>query len=144
MHLGPIFLLHLHSQDWTTWIRYQKLPVMESDVDTADGETVILNCIDSNESRLDGDREEIVISTAEVSRWDLTLLGHRSIIKIKANRQRQITFFLFISLCFTFTPIKNKVNFFSFHLIFLKCRLIRQSSYFHGLLSGSFRYKFFC
>ncbi|XP_027768074.1 BTB/POZ domain-containing protein FBL11 isoform X2 [Solanum pennellii] len=77
---------------------------MASDVDTADGETVILNCIDSNESRLDGDREEIVISTAEVSRWDLTLLGHRSIIKIKANRQR----------------------------------LIRQSSYFHGLLSGSF------
>ncbi|KAG5582722.1 hypothetical protein H5410_053349 [Solanum commersonii] len=56
---------------------------MASDVDTADGETVILNCIDSDGSKLDGDHEEIVISTAEY-------------------------------------------------------RLIQQSSYFHGLLSGSF------
>lgn len=77
---------------------------MASDVDTADGETVILNCIDSDGSKLDGDHEEIVISTAEVSQWDLTSLSHRPIIKIKANRQR----------------------------------LIQQSSYFHGLLSGSF------
>ncbi|XP_055807426.1 BTB/POZ domain-containing protein FBL11 isoform X3 [Solanum dulcamara] len=77
---------------------------MASNVDTADGETVILNCIDSDGSRLDGDHEEIAISTAEVGQWDLTSLAHRPIIKIKANRQR----------------------------------LIQHSSYFLGLLSGSF------
>ncbi|MCD9637694.1 hypothetical protein HAX54_021131 [Datura stramonium] len=77
---------------------------MASNVDAADGETVILICIDSDGSSLDGDHEEIVISTAEVSQWDLTSLAHRPIIKIKANRQR----------------------------------LIQQSSYFHGLLCGSF------
>lgn len=77
---------------------------MASNVDTADGETVILNCIDSEGSRLDGDHEEIVISTTEINQWDLISLAHRPIIKIKANRQR----------------------------------LIQQSSYFHGLFSGSF------
>ncbi|KAJ8533886.1 hypothetical protein K7X08_007210 [Anisodus acutangulus] len=78
---------------------------MASNVDTAEGETVILNCIDSNGSTLDvHHHEEIFISTVDVSQWDLTSLAHRPIIKIKANRQR----------------------------------LIQQSTYFDGLLSGSF------
>nr|XP_009773288.1 PREDICTED: BTB/POZ domain-containing protein FBL11-like [Nicotiana sylvestris] len=77
---------------------------MESNVDATDGETVILNCIDPNASSLHEDNEEIVISTVEVSQWDLSSLAHRPIIKIKANRQR----------------------------------LVQQSSYFHGLLCGSF------
>lgn len=78
---------------------------MASNVNTSDSDTVILNCIDSDVSTLDGDYEQItVISTTQVTQWDLTSLVHRPIVKIKANRQR----------------------------------LIQQSSYFHGLLSGSF------
>ncbi|XP_075103270.1 BTB/POZ domain-containing protein FBL11-like isoform X2 [Nicotiana tabacum] len=77
---------------------------MESNAGTADGETVILNCIDPNGSSLHEDHEEIVISTVEVGQWDLPSLAHRPIIKIKANRQR----------------------------------LVQHSSYFHGLLCGSF------
>ncbi|KAK4345635.1 hypothetical protein RND71_035811 [Anisodus tanguticus] len=117
---------------------------MASNVDTADGETVILNCIDSNGSTLDvHHHEEIFISTVDVSQWDLTSLAHRPIIKIKANRQSESCFdsisihwdmesFLsmlrFISGCSldltseNFLPLYEAALFFGVEKLLLVCR----------------------
>ncbi|XP_057951547.1 BTB/POZ domain-containing protein FBL11 isoform X4 [Malania oleifera] len=74
---------------------------MSSDPDEA---IVILNCINPHHSEAETTLQEILISTAEVSAWDLPTILACPIVKIQSDRSR----------------------------------LIEQSSYFRGLLSGSF------
>ncbi|XP_059646730.1 BTB/POZ domain-containing protein FBL11 isoform X2 [Cornus florida] len=65
---------------------------------------VVLNCIGPHKMELEANRKETVISTAEISSWDLPGILSHQIVNVKANRNR----------------------------------LIEQSSYFGGLLGGSF------
>ncbi|KAK6126316.1 hypothetical protein DH2020_039961 [Rehmannia glutinosa] len=86
-----------------------------------------LICSESNGSNPDEDPDEVIISTAEISSWDLpSILAHK-VIKIKANRSRQMK-----SAQLSIQQSKLvKLN-------LSKTKLIEESSYFRGLLCGSF------
>lgn len=78
----------------------------------------------------------ISISASEISSWDLSYILCYRRVKIRAHRTRHVlcsyTFTSKISVC----VVKSCSDpwFMS-----LYARLIQESSYFHGLLSGSFR-----
>lgn len=103
---------------------------------------VVIECKDPNlldhEELPDDSNQIILISTAEISSWDLQSILTHHVVRVKINRTRQVVFY-------SFTPILGYLNtndWFQFSLFFFvgfNFRLIEQSSYFRSLLSGNFR-----
>lgn len=111
----------------------------------SDDDFVILVCANLNpiEVEVAYDRE-ILISTEDIQSWNLVAILRYQTVRIQAYRNRPVTFtshlvFLGLDVQDLYILIIFWIYLWIKLFCLCVCRVTEQSSYFHGLLRGSFR-----